>query len=68
MESREQIRLREIDDELARARRRYRQVYSRWATINVQRIQLDHQIKSLMTEKEDLAQGQLLFEKDLSAS
>lgn len=61
METREIVRLVEIEKELAETKAKRAKVLALWTKAQRERQKLEHQIKALSEEENDLRQGQLMF-------
>lgn len=61
MESRESLRINQIDRELADLRRRHKDVHSLWIKTTMAKAQIERQARALEEERTALAQGQLML-------
>ena len=59
--TREATRIKEIDRTLAKTKKRFRKVCYAWAQVDAERNALKRKIAALESERDALAQGQLMF-------
>lgn len=59
--SREFSRIKLIDRRLSRLSKKHRKAYDKWARYNRERMDLSHEMKNLIAEKDELVQGQFIL-------
>lgn len=63
LNSQEESRLREIDNKLKLVKSNYQAIFAVWYSVDLKRVRMENEIKSLEKERDILLQGQLVFDE-----
>lgn len=63
LNSHEEYKLRDIENKLKQIRSNYQAIFQIWYSVDLKRVRMENEIKSLEKEKDRLLQGQLVFDE-----